>query len=150
MWLIRRLRSKFFWILLLITIAEEITYIIPFLSVFLWIAVLLPKIGLFFSYVLVRYFHEATKKIPCYNAEKSITAVGRLRSLPFWIFVAMALVEDIVYILPLLSVIVWIIIIIPRTGIFWAGLFDQLYEDVKGKSAFSSNLRLQRYLESIR
>ena len=143
----RRLKSKLFWILLLITIAEEVTYIIPFLSVFLWIVVLLPQVGLFLSYVLIRYYHEATGKIPNYNDEKSITAVGRLRSLPFWLFVVMALVEDIVYILPLLSFIVLIIIIIPRTGIFWAGFFDQLYEDVEGKSAFSSNLRLQRYIE---
>lgn len=145
----RRLRSKLFWILLLITIAEEVTYIIPFLSIFLWIVVFLPKIGLFFSYVLVRYYHEATGKIPSYNTEKSVTSVGRLRSSPFWIFVAMALVEDIIYIFPLLSFIVLIIVIIPRTGIFWSNLFDQLYEDVEGKSAFNSNQRLQRYIEAI-
>lgn len=51
-------RSKWFWIFLLICIMEEMTFFMPFLSLFLLAATFSPKIALKFAKTFVEYYNQ--------------------------------------------------------------------------------------------
>ena len=52
------MKSKWFWIFLIICIVEELTFFCPFLSFFLLAAAFSPKIALRFAEIFVEYHNQ--------------------------------------------------------------------------------------------
>ena len=52
------IRSRWFWIFLIICIVEEATFFCPFLSLFLLAATFSPKIALVFARTFVTYYNQ--------------------------------------------------------------------------------------------
>ena len=51
-------RSRWFWIFLVICVVEELTFFFPFLSLFLLAAAFSPRIALRFAEIFVEYYNQ--------------------------------------------------------------------------------------------
>ena len=55
---VKILRSRWFWIFLIICIVEEATFFFPFLSIFLFAAAFFPRVGMRYARIFVEYYNQ--------------------------------------------------------------------------------------------